>query len=664
MDDRERLKEHLQDFAAANLEKSKSGLYCCPACGSGTGPNRSGALGIYDSGMKWKCQACGKGGDLFDLIGVIYHTTDAAEQFRMAREIYGGAIQSAPAREYVPQTTRARENVRKSQHTAQHTHEAHADFSHYIESSRAALKNSLEAVAYLQGRGISETTAARARLGYDERTRSIVIPYDRNGGYYTTRTIEGKAYRKPKTEEAGPQPLYNRADLHNAANAPIFVLEGEIDAISVIEAGGHAVALCGAKNGRKLLQEIEQNPASGPLILSLDNDEAGLTASAEIGAELAQMGVNFITANIAGAYKDANEALTENRQAFTQAVQAAIYAATQQAEKTEEEKRAEEREQYKRKSARAYIEGFINGIADSVNTSYIPTGFPKLDEVLDGGLYEGLYILGAISSLGKTTFTLQAADQIAAAGTDVIIFSLEMARSELMAKSISRETCLFSLEKCGKTSLAKTTRGITTGKRYANYSPEEVEAIKQAAARYGEYAGNLYIFEGMGDIGPQVIRETAAEHIRITGRTPVIIIDYLQLLAPHDPRATDKQNMDRAVMELKRISRDHKLPVIAISSLNRQSYSAPISMEAFKESGAIEYSSDVLIGLQAKGAGSNGFDVDEAKRKDPREIEMKILKNRNGRTGDVLEFAYYPLFNLYREVGKVEATPTQQRQRR
>ena len=144
----------------------------------------------------------------------------------------------------------------------------------------------------------------------------------------------------------------------------------------------------------------------------------------------------------------------------------------------------------------------------------------------------------------------------------------------------------------------------------------------------------------------------------------LVIVDYLQLLAPNDPRSTDKQNMDKAVLELKRLSRDYKIPVVAISSLNRQSYSEPVNMTAFKESGAIEYSSDVLIGLQAKGAGGADFDIDEAKKKDPREIELKILKNRNGRTGDVLAFEYYPLFNLYREVKAQASAPAQRRARR
>ena len=169
--------------------------------------------------------------------------------------------------------------------------------------------------------------------------------------------------------------------------------------------------------------------------------------------------------------------------------------------------------------------------------------------------------------------------------------------------------------------------------------------------RYGEYAGRLFIAEGVGDIGVTAIRERIARHIDMTGKTPLVIVDYLQIIAPYNERATDKQNMDKAVLELKRISRDFKLPVIAVSSLNRMSYGQRISMEAFKESGAIEYSSDVLIGLQLRGAGEAAFDPTEAKKKNPRQIEAVILKNRNGRVGEKIEFEYYPMFNYFTEKG-------------
>jgi replicative DNA helicase len=56
-------------------------------------------------------------------------------------------------------------------------------------------------------------------------------------------------------------------------------------------------------------------------------------------------------------------------------------------------------------------------------------------------------------------------------------------------------------------------------------------------------------------------------------------------------------------------------------------------------------------GLQTKGAGAKDFNIDVEKRKEPREVELKILKNRNGPTGSVIEYQYYPKFNHFEEVG-------------
>ncbi|MCL2355466.1 MAG: DnaB helicase C-terminal domain-containing protein, partial [Oscillospiraceae bacterium] len=72
----------------------------------------------------------------------------------------------------------------------------------------------------------------------------------------------------------------------------------------------------------------------------------------------------------------------------------------------------------------------------TVEAPAIPTGFKNLDDALDGGLREGLYVLGAVPSLGKTTFALQIADYIAKQGRDVLIYSLEMTKIRLTARSI------------------------------------------------------------------------------------------------------------------------------------------------------------------------------------------------------------------------------------
>jgi replicative DNA helicase len=252
-------------------------------------------------------------------------------------------------------------------------------------------------------------------------------------------------------------------------------------------------------------------------------------------------------------------------------------------------------ENYLELSAAFRMDAFISGISASVDTPCISTGFESLDRALDGGLYEGLYIIGAISSLGKTSFVTQIGDQIAKLGEDVLIFSLEMSAFELIAKSISRCTFFFfCAEKIG-INCAKTARGITTGKRYLNYSEIEKNLIKNSFGDFHEYAKNIYIVEGVGDVGVTQIQETINLHVEITGKKPVVIVDYLQILAPFNLRATDKQNIDKAVLELKRLSRDFKIPIIAISSLNRANYSNAVSMEAFKESGAKELGSMKIL---------------------------------------------------------------------
>jgi replicative DNA helicase len=79
------------------------------------------------------------------------------------------------------------------------------------------------------------------------------------------------------------------------------------------------------------------------------------------------------------------------------------------------------------------------------------------------------------------------------------------------------------------------------------------------------------------------------------------------------------------------------------------SYKGEVKEEAFKESGAIEYSSDILIGLQVKGADKD-INITEEKKKNPRDIELVILKNRNGAAGITLFYSYNTLFNHFSEI--------------
>ena len=653
-DAREQLKGYLRNYVESVTQKSKgANLYVCPLCGSGTGKSGTGAFSIKN-GTSWKCFSCNAGGDIFDLYGAINGTADHNEQLRGLSELYGvqvASYRSTAQEDFRPEYQNPAKNERythNSIHTSVYTQAETEDYTDFFLQAHKAV----EQTDYWKKRGLSKETVDRFKLGYVAEWRHpkapkaptsprLIIPTS-TGSYLARDTrdeipAEQKPYSKSKV---GSIQLFNKRALQTATK-PIFIVEGELDALSIIEVGGEAVALGTTTKSKALVELLKAQAPAQALIIALDNDEAGQRASRELTEGLQGLNIPCYSFNPCGEYKDANEALQRDREALTIAVA--------EAEHLQDEEEQAKRDAYLKNSTANYLQSFINGIADSVDTPYIPTGFKKLDSVLDGGLYEGLYIVGAISSLGKTTIITQIADQIARAGTDVLIFSLEMARAEIMAKSISRHTLQSVLATGGDIRNAKTARGITTGKRYIDYSQTERDLINNAIMEYSQYAQNIYISEGVGDIGAEQIRETVQKHILYTGKTPVVIIDYLQILAPYSERATDKQNTDKAVMELKRISRDYKTPVIGISSFNRANYKEAVTMEAFKESGAIEYSSDILIGLQLKGAGKKDFDANEAKRKDPREIELVILKNRNGRTGDSLSFNFYPLFNYFEE---------------
>lgn len=306
------------------------------------------------------------------------------------------------------------------------------------------------------------------------------------------------------------------------------------------------------------------------------------------------------------------------------------------------------------KSMTDYLPTYLDAILSDTRESAISTGFAGLDKALYGGLYPGLYVMGAISSLGKTTLACQIADQVAAAGQPVLIFSLEMARKEIFAKSISRLSAVSKM--IGQSETVLTARDLLSASTASTTVHALIKSLFEVYSRIGE---NIYIHEGVGDINVKAIRRLVEKFSKEHQKTPIIIIDYIQILAPHENRiVSDKQNMDKSVLELKRLSRDLNAVVIGVSSLNRMSYNDVITMAAFKESGAIEYSADVLIGLQLAGVGADKFDVVRSKQENPRKIEIKVLKNRNGPVVPSYLMHYYPADNLFVEASaKSDASP-------
>lgn len=640
-------------------------MYVCPLCKSGTKKNGTGALQISEDGTRITCHAAAncfgeKGEDTLGALRLLWHTDENGVFEALRLKVDDTPTRTTAAEDFKGMEYRKQDeterNAHTDTHTATYTAEPEADYTQLFADAHAHIAET----DYPQRRGLSAAICDRFNLGYitnwkhpkaPEKVQPsprLIIPTGK-GSYLArdTRSNLAKGQADYAKSKVGKMHFLN-ASAALEAQQPVYIVEGEIDALSIIEAGGEALGLGSANRINALLEYLDaakRKPVQ-PFIIALDNDEPGRKAAEKLSTGLKARGIAFYQYNPAGEHKDANEALVADRNAFVEAVARGAAIALEEANSALQE----EREAYSHTTAADRLQDFINGIAASVDTPCIPTGFAKLDAALDGGFYPSLSLVGGLSSLGKTSLVLQIADQVAASGTDVLYFSLEMAEAELMSKSVSRHTLLEAQARKLDTKNAKSARGITDGKRYINYTKAERELIQAAIAAYGEYAGHIRIIRsGLGRTGVAEIREAVDKHIRLTGRKPLVVIDYLQIIRPESDRLTDKQAADAAVTGLKNLSADYNVAIVAISSLNRASYKDAISMEALKESGGLEYGSDIVIGLQLQGAGKSGFNATEEKKKDPRQIEAVILKNRNGRVGDAISFNYYPVFNYFAE---------------
>lgn len=656
------LKEKAESSKTLFLQADGQGKgIVCPKCGSGSGRKGTGMrLVPNDPDQHYHCFACGNHADIIDLIGQTQTNSNDPKEITRA-----GA-------EYIRKTLGIKPQA-KNTHYAQNVYDTHNTANTHNEpagktpvkdiAAQQAIKKTIQEAEkhiaetdYMTKRGISEKTLKRFHIGYDPNWKypgrpnnkpepRIIIPLSEYS--YTARTLKNES--TAKYIKVGDNELLNTDALFDYTQ-PCFITEGEINALSIIEVGYNACALGSANNISKLENALKEKTPTH-LILYLDSDKAGQECDTKLQSQLSALGVAYTS--ITGEHtddNDPNDFLVRSKGDFIE------YLAKAQ-EKAKQALETEKNDYIRANNAAGYVDDFLSDIDNRAKTPCTPTGFRQFDKVLDGGFYEGLYILGAISSAGKTTFALQVADQIAKSGQDVLFYSLEQSRHELIGKSLSRETALIS-EQWG-VNKAKKYRDITNPERHKNFEADDFEIMAQAISRYKEKAQHLYIFEGLGDIGVKDIRETVERHIRATGNTPIIFIDYLQIMkAPDDKNRTDKQILDINISDLKRLSRDLKLTIFGISSFNRESYTASVNMAAFKESGAIEYSSDVLIGLQFAdidyskqsdtGRQSIRDQLETEKQKDPRAIKLVILKNRNGALGDV-EYNYFPAYHRYEE---------------
>ncbi|HZK42416.1 MAG TPA: DnaB-like helicase C-terminal domain-containing protein [Clostridia bacterium] len=605
---------------------------------------------------KVHCFSCGADYDRIDLIGIDYGLEDYNEKLKKGCDLYGIRLEERDQNMDKKEAHHGRSDRLQTNKvtTTENNNLVVTKDSTGPEEEKdlTALfdkwHSQLDQTDYLRNRGISPEVADKFNVGYCQDWRHpktpegpasprLIIPTSK--GTYTARAINDNDPRRYMNAYGNP-PM-NLEALNG--DRPVYIVEGEIDALSIVEAGGEAIGLGSVANHGKLPGLVKGAKMNKALILALDNDKAGQEATEVLARGLHDEGIPFHRYNPYGDHKDANAALLADRETFKRAIK--------------EGEALEEKEYRAAFSAAGHMQAFEDMVKASGEREELSTGWKGLDLHMDGGLNPELIILGAITGLGKTTLAIQMADQIAMQGKDVLYFSLEMGRHELIARSISRETITIGIENGYPKKYWKSSRGISKGKRYQNYDEVENELIGRAKERYRGYAQHIFYHEGLRDTAVDDIQTAVDEHERITGKPPAaVFVDYLQILKPPSKllarNPTTKDITDDAIWTLKAISRSKGIPVIAVSSLSRENYKGKqkkINLAHFKESGAIEYSSDVLLALDFTRTEEDDFNLKKAFEREPREIDLGFLKNRNGPRLEPIQFYYHSTFNLFQD---------------
>lgn len=168
-----------------------------------------------------------------------------------------------------------------------------------------------------------------------------------------------------------------------------------------------------------------------------------------------------------------------------------------------------------------------------------------------------------------------------------------------------------------------------TGRGYNTLIPnneQRIDIFNKALDDYKTIANNIYISELNEDnnINIKTIEDKIKRHIAITNKKPFVVIDYLQIIQDTDKYLNDKQRIDKILTDLKRLARDNDITILLISSLNRGAYTQEISLDSFKDSGNIEYTADLLLGLQAEITENiNDIKVDKKAKEEINKVQQK-----------------------------------------
>ncbi|MHB0978025.1 MAG: replicative DNA helicase [Minisyncoccota bacterium] len=266
----------------------------------------------------------------------------------------------------------------------------------------------------------------------------------------------------------------------------------------------------------------------------------------------------------------------------------------------------------------------------------VPTGFKALDDILGGFQKSDLIIIAARPSVGKTALALDIARRTASIhGTPVGIFSLEMSADQLVDRIVSAQS---------KTDASVIRKGIRT--QTGTWRDDVFKNLRDSIDEL--LTTPIYIDDQVGNTILKM--RSAARKLKIEKGLKLLIVDYLQLMAPTNSKGSDSlvQQVTEISRSLKHLARELDIPVVALSQLSRavETRGGKPKLSDLRDSGSIEQDADLVMFIH-----SNEEDVrDENGRiKEVQRKELIVAKHRNGPLGSVT-LDYHTKHNTFVEI--------------
>jgi|GEM_PF-205234 len=309
--------EELKNFLGEYLELKGINTSSVFRCFSPTHEDKHPSMSFYKKGNICNCFACGEKYNIFSLVGMEYNLKGFKEQKEKVIELYKNKelIQDINVTIYSKKNTKVElESAPQKKETKERKY-PELDY-YYLEC-----KKRISETDYLQRRGISIEVQDRYNIGYDPNFKNntwkaIIIPTTHYS--FTARNTDINS--EDRLRKVGKSEIFNYWELEQNKKENFYIVEGEIDALSIAEVGKKAIALGSVNNVNLFISKLKNDLPGNKFYLMLDNDEQGIKAQEELYNKMKELNLNIENTKVLDKYKDPNEFLVADRNNFIKAL--------------------------------------------------------------------------------------------------------------------------------------------------------------------------------------------------------------------------------------------------------------------------------------------------------------------------------------------------------